>query len=74
MKGTQIMAEQLLLTEELVDLDEVIMKIRSNESLIKAAEEENKQFKEQIKGLFLERNIPLCFVSLSSGSDYHKEY
>ena len=51
------MAEQLLLTEELVDLDEVIMKIRSNESLIKAAEEENKQFKEQIKGLFLERNI-----------------
>ena len=50
------MAEELL-TEELVDLDETIMRIRSNESLIKTAEEENKRFKEQIKVLFLDRNI-----------------
>ena len=24
--------------------------------------------------LFLERNLPLCFVNLTNGSDYHKDF
>lgn len=54
---TKELLNEELLTEELVGLDEMILKIKSNESLINEAKKENEKFKGSIKKMFLERGI-----------------